>query len=309
MITITELLGSNSIAGDRLTLNANFLLIENEINDIENTFNLNTVTGSLDISTAISGQLKAQGGFFNSLTLPAAGSPTINFYGTGASAGNGSLSGTLSTLNLAVSGTGTFNVISATGPASFGATGIFGGTLISMDEMQNGATGIFTEKNTKSASGSGLPFLAITAGGGGITGTFSTPYVLTGQESVIYANCAYVSAAGADSANATGFFFQVAGASGGTASVLPNGYKITIINTSPTGGKIGTGITGPSATGYYYTGFNTVNGQYNTAGITVPSGHPYRTSLNLLWEPRISQTASTQKGSWAVLSSSLITSF
>jgi len=308
MITITELLGTSSVAGDRLTINANFLLIENEINDLEDNFNINTVTGAMDISNATSGQLKAKLGFFNSIVLPAAGTPTISLYGTGASAGNGSFSGTVSSLNLSISGTGTFNSISATGASSFGSTGTFGGTLLSLDEIQNGPTGIFTEKNTKSASG-GLPFLGVTLGGGGITGTFSTPYILSGQESIIYANCAYVSVASADSSNATGFFFQVAGASGGTASTLPSGYKITIINTSPTGGKIGTGITGPSTTGYYYTGFNTSNGQYNSGGITVPSGHPYRASLNLLWEPRISQSSSTQKGSWAVLSSSLITSF
>ena len=309
MITITELLGTNSVAGDRLTINANFLLIENEINDLENNFNLNTVTGAMDISTATSGQLKAKTGFFNSIVLPAAGTPSISLYGTGASAGNGSFSGMLNTLNLTVSGTGAFNTLSTTGPASFGGTGTFVETIVSMDEFQNGPTGIYTDKNTKSASGSGLPFLGLVAGGGGITGTFSTPYILSGQENIIYANCGFVSPAMADSSNATGFYFQVSGASGGTASALPNGYKITIINTSPTGGTIGTGITGPSTTGYYYTGFNTANGQYNAAGITVPAGHPYRTSLTLFWEPRIDQSATTQKGSWAVLSTSLISSF
>lgn len=309
MITITELLGTSSVAGDRLTINANFLLIENELNDLENNFNINTVTGAMDLSSASSGQFKAKAGYFNSITLPASGTPAITMYGTGANAGNGSFSGTLSTLNLAVSGTVSFNTLSTTGPANFGATGTFIGPIISTTQLQNGLTGTFVDKNTASASGSGLPFLGVTSGGGGVTGTFSVPYVLTGQESIIYANCAYVSTIGADSANKTGFFFKVAGASGGTASSLPSGYKITIINTSPTGGKIGTGITGPNATGYYYTGFNTTNGQYNTAGITVPSGAPYRSSLNLLWEPRISQSASTQKGSWVVLSSSLITSF
>ena len=306
MITIQELLGTSSIAGNRLTINANFLLIENEINEIENTFNLNTVTGALDISSATSGQIKAKSGYFNNIILPCTGTPNITMYGTGASAGNGTFSGSLSAVNITSSGTGSFNVIGITGPASFGATGTFAGTILSIDEIQNGPTGIFTNKNTVSASGAGFPFASLAEGGGGATGTFSMPYILSGQESIIYADCGYVSAAMADTSNATGFFFQVSGASGSSESSISSGYNITIINTSATGGIIGTGITGPST---YYTGFNTSNGQYNTAGITIPAGNPYRSSLNLMWEPRIDQTASTQKGSWVVLSSSMITSF
>lgn len=306
MITITELLGSNSVAGDRLTINANFLLIENEINDLENTFNINTVTGAMDISTASSGQFKAKSGYFNTIVLPSSGTSSISMYGTGASAGNASFSGTLSTTNVASSGTGTFNILNATGPATFSATGTFSGPLISNASFTNGPTGTNVESNTASASGSGAPFLGVNLGGGGVTGTFSSPYVLSGQESVVYANCSFVSGATADASNATGFFFQVAGASGATASVLPSGYKITIVHTGASAGIIGTGITGPNTTGYYYTGFNTSAGQYQTAGITVPA-KPYKASVNLMWEPRIAQTSSTMKGSWVVLGSSSIT--
>lgn len=309
MITITELLGTSSIAGDRLTINANFLLIENEINDLENTFNINTVTGAMDVSNASSGQIKGKSGYFNTLVLPSSGTPSISIYGTGASAGNASFSGVLSAQSLNIAGTGSANNITINGLSTFGATGTFKGTLVSIAEFQNGPTGIFTDKNSASASGSGLPFASITSGGGGVTGSFSSPYVLSGSESIIYANCSYVSSLPADSANSTGFFFQVAGASGGTASLLPAGFKLTVINTSPTGGIIGTGITGPSTTGYYYTGFDTTNGQYNSGGITFASGHPYRTTVNLLWEPRINQGSATQKGSWVVLSSNLVSGF
>lgn len=309
MITITELLGTSSVAGDRLTINANFLLLENEINDIENTFNINVVTGSMDISNATSGQFKAKTAYLNSLVLPSSGTPTIGLYGTGASAGNATFNGSITSLGLAVSGTGSINILNATGPASFGATASFGGTVLSSDEFRNGPTGIFTDKNTKSASGSGLPFLSINSGGGGITGTFSSPYILTGQESVIYANCAYVSTATPDISNATGFFMQVAGASGSIASTLPAGYKLSIVNTSPTGGQIGTGITGPSATGYYYTGFNLTNGQYSSAGVITGGSSPYRCTVNLMWEPCINQGSTTQKGSWVVLSSNQIVSY
>jgi hypothetical protein len=34
-VTITEILGTDSISGSRLTINANFLLLENAYNDLE----------------------------------------------------------------------------------------------------------------------------------------------------------------------------------------------------------------------------------------------------------------------------------
>jgi hypothetical protein len=308
MITIQELLSTSSVAGDRLTINANFLLIENEINDLEDTFNINTVTGAMDISTASSGQLKAKTGYFNSILLPSTGTPSVSIYGTGASAGNASFSGTVSTLNLASSGTGTFNNFSATGPSAFSGDVTVSAVLTSQDEFQNGPTGFFTDKNTKSASGTS-PFATVASGGGGITGTYTTPYQVTGTESVIYANCSYVSGAPGDSSNATGFFIQASSASGGATSGIPAGFKLTIINTGATGGKIGTGITGPATGTYYYTGFSTTNGSYSGTGIVLPSGYPYKSALTLMWEPRIGGGSATQKGSWVVLSSSNITSY
>jgi len=87
-ITITEILGTDSISGSRLTINANFLLLENAYNDLENTFNINVLTGSLDVSNASSGQIKSKSMLTNSLVMPASGSPTIQIYGTGASGGS-----------------------------------------------------------------------------------------------------------------------------------------------------------------------------------------------------------------------------
>jgi len=86
-ITITEILGTDSISGSRLTINANFLLLENAYNDLEDTFNINVLTGSLDVASASSGQIKAKSLMTNSLIMPVSGSPTIQIYGTGASGG------------------------------------------------------------------------------------------------------------------------------------------------------------------------------------------------------------------------------
>ena len=76
-VTITELLGTDSISGSRLKINANLLLLENAYNDLEDTFNINVLTGSLDVSTATSGHIKARSMLTNSMVMPSSGSPTV----------------------------------------------------------------------------------------------------------------------------------------------------------------------------------------------------------------------------------------
>lgn len=304
MITIQEILGTDSIAASRLTINSNFLLVENEINDLENTFNINVVTGALDISQATSGQLKAKAFYANQAAFPASGTPTVNIYGTGASAGNAAFSGIISAAQISVSATGSFNQINATGPAVFGSTVRIDGDTTSNGSFINGPTGSFIEKNAAAAAGATNAFAAPGSGGGGITGTYSSPYALTFDESVVYANCANVSSVGADSANKTGFFFYVATgtAPSGTPPSVPQGYRLTIINTNSAEGRIITGVTGPAP--QYYTGFNQSNGGWSGNYLRVPDSAPYRTSVTLQWENRIGKGAGSQNGSWVVVSSS-----
>jgi len=305
MITIQEILGTDSIAPSRLTINSNFLLIENEINDLEDTFNINVVTGSMDISQASSGQLKAKTFYANQATFPAAGTPTVNIYGTGASAGNASFAGTVSSANLNVSATGSFNRLNATGPATFGATGTFNGNIVNNAEFVNGPTGTYIEKNSIGASGATNAFLSPANGGGGLTGTYSNPYALSLNESVIYANCGYTSVSGSDAASPLGFFFYVAtgSAPANNPPAVPQGFRLTIVNTNQSAGLIGTGVTGPNGS-TYYTGFSTGNGQFPGGGITVPNTLAYKASVTLQWENRIGKNNTSQNGSWVVISSS-----
>ena len=308
MITIQEILGTDSIAASRLTINSNFLLLENEINDLESTFNINVVTGAIDVSQATSGQIKAKALYVNQATFPASGTPTINIYGTGASAGNASFSGTISGANLNVSGTGTFNKINASGPSTFGSTVDFSGDVTAEANLILGLTGSFVDKNAIGASGPTNAFLSPAVGGGGVTGTFSNPYPLSFTESLIYADCGYVSSASADSSNKTGFFFYIAtgSATPSTLPLTPQGLRITVINSNSNDGLIGTGITGPGG-GVYYTGFSTGNGQYNSAGISIGSGLAYKSSMTIQWENRVGKGSSTQNGSWVVVSSTNMT--
>ena len=302
-ITITEILGTDSISGSRLTINANFLLLENAYNDLENTFNINVLTGSLDVSSATNGQIKAKSLLANSLVMPASGSPTIQLYGTGASGGYIIASSTV------VGATGIFsnvlqsNTLSASGSATFGATATFNSVLNVEGRMSIGASGNFVNTNRKATVGSSTAFPS--APGAGVTGTYSTPYQLTLTENVIYIQSGYVSTAPADAGFTTGFFFYATTGAGATASSIPAGYTVTLIDTTPSGttGKIATGVTGPAP--YYYTGFSTGDGDYTglPSNIIQTSPNPYKSSITIMWEPRIDQSGAIQKGSWVVVNS------
>ena len=286
-ITITEILGTDSISGSRLTINANFLLLENAYNDLENTFNINVLTGSLDVSNATSGQIKAKALLANSLVMPASGAPTIQIYGTGASGGFIVASSTVAGATGIFSNVLQANILSASGAATFGATASFNSVLNVEGRMSIGASGNFVNTNRKATVGSSTAFPP--APGAGVTGT----------ENVIYIQSDYNSAAPGDATAPNGFFFYATTGVGATASDIPAGYTVTLIDTSTTPGIIATGVTG--GTSPYYTGFSTGAGDYSEPITTVPN--PYKTSLTIMWEPRIDQSAPSQKGSWVVLNS------
>ncbi len=297
-ITITEILGTDSISGSRLTINANFLLLENAYNDLENTFNINVLTGSMDVSSASSGQIKSKSLLTNSLVMPASGSPTIQIYGTGASGGSIVFTNTVAGATGIFSNVLQVNTLSASGTATFGATATFNSVLNVEGRMSIGASGNFVNTNRKATVGSSTAFPP--APGAGVTGTYSTPYQLTLTENVIYIRSNHVSGATADAGFTTGFFFYATTGAGATASDIPAGYTVTLIDTATTAGKIATGVTGPAP--YYYTGFSTGDGDYTDPFIQT-SANPYKSSITIMWEPRIDQGAATQKGSWVVVNS------
>lgn len=297
-ITITEILGTDSISGSRLTINANFLLLENAYNDLENTFNINVLTGSMDVSSASSGQIKSKSLLTNSLVMPASGSPTIQIYGTGASGGSIVFTNTVAGATGIFSNVLQVNTLSASGAAIFGATATFQSVLNLDGRMTIGASGNFVNTNRKATVGSTTAFPS--APGAGVTGTYSSPYQLNLTENVIYIQSDFVSGATADASNATGFFFYAATGTGATASSIPAGYTVTLVDTATSAGTISTGVTGPSP--YYYTGFSTGDGSYSDPTIQTP-GNQYKSSITLMWEPRIDQGAATQKGSWVVVNS------
>lgn len=298
-VNITEILGSDSISGSRITINSNFLILQNWINGYVQVFGVDTTNGILDLTGASTGKVAAKIGRFDSLSLPASGTALTSFNSTG-----GASFVSVSSTNVTVSG-----ALTANGTVTFGGSSIFvaGGTssfnssLSANSAFYLGPQGHVISQNTTVATGltSGSAFPSAPTGGGGyLTSTSASPYAITGLEDVIYANC-----------GPTGFFMKVVDGTspvGGTLPNIPQGTRVTIVNTNSATGYIWTGLTGSST---YYTGFNTSAsfGGYSSSGIVFSQNKAYRSSITLQWEPRIGQGQATMNGSWVVIGSTNVT--
>ena len=297
-VNITEILGSDSISGSRVTINSNFLILQNWINGYVQVFGVDTTNGILDLTSASTGKVMAKIGRFNSLSLPATGTALTSFDSIG-----GASLVSVSSTNVTVSGALVANGSITLGSAStfiVGGISSFNGSLSANAAFNLGVQGHTISQNTTVATGltSGTAFPANTVGGGGRLTSLNSPYSITGLEDVIYAEC-----------GPTGFYMQVvAGTSpvGGTLPNIPQGTRVTIVNTTAATGYISTGLTGSTT---YYTGFNTDTsyGGYSSSGIIIPQNSSYRSSVTLQWEPRVGQGQATMNGSWVVIGSTNIT--
>ena len=290
-VTTTSILGSDSISASRITINSNFLTLNNWINGFVSTFGIDTNNGILNLSSASTGSIYAKTGYFDQVQVPATG----NFLARILSSGAASFTG-VSTTTFTSSGLTTISgSLVQNGASTFGATAAFNSPVNINGSLILGPNGNLRSTNTNILSTSAFP-VSDTLGGGGIFTTVNAPYSITGQEDVIYANC-----------GPTGFFMSVIPGNGATAANIPAGYRIRIVNTSGATGYIYTGATGTTST--YYTGFNTSSsyGNYPTGGIVVNQNSQYQASVHLQWEPRIAQGQSSQQGSWIVLSGTNVT--
>jgi hypothetical protein len=290
-VTTTSILGSDSISASRITINSNFLTLNNWINGFVNTFGIDTNNGILNLSAASTGSIYAKTGYFDQVQVPATG----NFLARILSSGAASFTG-VSTTTFTSSGLTTISgSLVQNGTSTFGATASFNSPVNINGSLILGPNGNLRSTNTNILSTSAFP-VSDTLGGGGRLTSIDAPYSITGQEDVIYANC-----------GPTGFYLSVVGGSGGTAANIAPGYRIRIVNTSGTTGYIYTGVQGSSTT--YYTGFNTSTsyGNYATGGIVINQNSQYQASVHLQWEPRIAQGQASQQGSWIVLSGTNVT--
>jgi hypothetical protein len=294
-VTTTTILGSDSISASRITINSNFLLLDNWINGYVSTFGIDTVNGILNLSSATTGSILAKTGYFDQIQVPSTGTFTARILASGAASFSDVSTATFTSSGLTTIG----GSLVQNGASTFGATAAFNSGMNLNARTTLGPFGNFVSTNTTYVEGAtaGTTFPASnTLGGGGVYTSIDFPYSITGQEDVIYANC-----------GPTGFYMSVVGGSGGTAANIPAGYRIRVVNTSGSTGYIYTGIQGSSTT--YYTGFNTnaSYGNYPTGGIVVAQNSQYQASVHLQWEPRIAQGQTTQAGSWVVLSGTNVT--
>ena len=295
-VTTTSILGSDSISASRITINSNFLILDNWVNGFVSTFGIDTNNGILNLSAASTGSIYAKTGYFDQVQVPATGVFKARILSSGAASFLG-----VSTTTFTSSGLTTISgSLVQTGASTFGATASFNNPVNINGSLILGSSGNFISTNTKypsaATAGQAFPASNNTIGGGGLYTTVNAPYSITGQEDVIYANC-----------GPTGFFMSVVAGNGATAANIPAGYRIRIVNTSGSAGYIYTGATGTTST--YYTGFNTSSsyGNYPSGGIAVSSNSQYQASVHLQWEPRIAQGQSSQQGSWIVLSGTNVT--
>ena len=297
-VNITEILGTDSISGSRVTINSNFLILQNWINGYITVFGIDTVNGILDLSGASTGKVQAKIGAFDALSIPSTGVPTASVSNLGAA----SFVSVQST-DITASGAVVLNGTITFGSSSIfiaGGTSSFNGNLSANAAFTLGPAGHVISSNTTYRSGltAGSAFASTASGigGGGRVTSVNSPYAILNYEDVIYANC-----------GPTGFYMKVVDGTGLTLPNIPQGTRITIVNTSAATGYIYTGVTGTTSS--YYTGFNTSPdyGGYSTSGITIAPSKAYRSSITLQWESRVGQGQATQNGSWIVLSGTNVT--
>ena len=297
-VNINEILGSDSISGSRVTINSNFLTLQNWINGYVNVFGIDTINGILDLSAASTGKVQAKIGRFDSLSLPSVGSALASVSSAGAAAFV-DVQTTTFTASGAVVATSTVT-LGALSTFTANGTATFNGSLSANAALNLGVQGHVVSQNTtyKSGATAGTAFPDNTSGGGGRYSSVNSPYAITGLEDVIYAEC-----------GPTGFYMKVVDGTspvGGTLPSIPQGTRITVVNTASATGYIYTGVTGSTS---YYTGFNTAStyGGFSSGGLVVSGSKAYRSSVTLQWEPRVGQGQANQNGSWIVLGATNIT--
>lgn len=295
-ISITEILGSDSISGSRGTLNSNFTILQNWINSYSTNFGVDLNNGVIDLTAQSTGKISAKIGSFNSLNLPAVGTSKITMNSAG-SATFVSLNSTTAIFSSTATFNGNLNSTSAF-TLSPGATASLNGlvNLNSVTTFGPSASLVNTSLvyDTGLTAGSAFPDSdsAVSPHGGGYVTTAALPYVVTGTKNIIYA----------DFGSTGGFNISVG--TGTTAANLPAGLTLTIINTCDAAGLMNTGVQGS-----FYTGFNTNTSQggFATGGIGASAGYAYRSALTVMWEPRVDQASLTEKGSWVVINATNLT--
>ena len=143
-ISTTSILGSDSISASRITINSNFLSIQNWINKYVSTFGIDSDNGILDLSDASTGSIYAKTGYFDQVQVPSSGSFLARILSTGAAQFTG-----VNTTTFTSSGLTTINgSLVQNGISTFGATASFNASTVLNGSVVLGSAGNFTSTNT-----------------------------------------------------------------------------------------------------------------------------------------------------------------
>jgi hypothetical protein len=128
-VVITEILGTDAFSGSRLTINANFASIANEVNNIESIFGISLTNGNMNLTAnAGGGIIQANQLLSGIVQLPATGVATITLTGS-----TGAIVGTTLTLSTSANIPNlTVNNFTATalGSSSFSGQATFNNLLL-----------------------------------------------------------------------------------------------------------------------------------------------------------------------------------
>ena len=181
-VSTTSILGSDSISASRITINSNFLLLQNWINQYVDVFEIDSVNGILDLSAASTGRISAKTGKFDQIIVPVGGTALAQINSNGSSQFVSVASTTLT-----ASGASIFNgTLTSNGTVTLSSTtNLFGST--SLNKAFNILLGgHFVGQNTiHSGATAGQPFAQPSSGGGGRSSSLSVPYDILGTEDVI----------------------------------------------------------------------------------------------------------------------------
>lgn len=284
-INTREIKGTDVISSSRNIINSNFINIKNWINNFIKIFGIDINNGIINLEDSTEGKISGKLASFNNINLPAKGTKKAQIN----SSGNAILVGiTAEKLNVSVES-------KFEGEVNFLNNVLYDENInIEVDGQIELSNKIIYGKesniiNENILINSGLsPNADFPDNTGGGINTNINPYEITGTENIIYADCS------------GGLKLSVG--DGTNEANIPRGFMLTIVNTSNSNGTIETGNQGS-----YYTGFNTNPSQGGWGIINIPSDKAYKSTMKLIWEPRIDQSSINERGSWVLLSSTNIT--
>lgn len=145
MIVITTLLGTDSVSGNRLTINSNFAALKSAFESQETGLGINSSTGVIDVTAGTVGEIKSKKLTTSLLLMPYTGTQTISIDGaTGIYLGTSmTLSSTIQAVTATLTGTATVQNLVATADVTVtNVLSLLGGVTRHLIDTTSGAVNL-----------------------------------------------------------------------------------------------------------------------------------------------------------------------